>query len=134
LQNVCVQISYLNLKSNLRKVIDKREISDLYSKVCELFSSHIRQQMDSSSEPSQLDKLVENTLRSYILNHTQLILQIYCESQEALVKKAKEMQNQEIKGEIGPNPYERQLVEVCTLVFKYLSQHLTHGFEKFSQV
>jgi len=37
-QNICVQISYLNLKDNMRKVIDKPEIHSLSLKIFELFS------------------------------------------------------------------------------------------------
>jgi hypothetical protein len=38
LQNVCVQISYLNLKYNLRKVIEHPKIQDLTVKIFEFYT------------------------------------------------------------------------------------------------
>ena len=67
------------------------EVSDLYLKICELFSSLLLKQISSSSEPTHLNTLVEKTFRSYILNHTQLIMQIYCETQEEIGKNIKEL-------------------------------------------
>jgi hypothetical protein len=40
-QNVCVQISYLNLKDNLRKVIEHPKIQDLTVKIFEFYSNFI---------------------------------------------------------------------------------------------
>ena len=121
------------MKNNLRKVICTPEISDLYCKVCELFSS-LSKQISRSTEPSQLDSLVEKTMQSYILNHTQLILQMYCEEQEGIGKRVKKAAEGGEPETNFSNQYLSQLIQVCTVTFRYLSDHLTFRFEEFSEL
>jgi len=61
LQNICVQICYLNLKDNLKKVIDHPKISLLTSKICELFSEPLvgKAYKEHSGHLSNQDRLVE---------------------------------------------------------------------------
>jgi hypothetical protein len=92
LQNICVQISYLNLKDNLKKVVDHPRIQDLTLKISELFSRSLIYK-DYSRHPSNQENVVELTTRSYLLNYTQLVLQKYCEEQEHMVAKCKKLQS-----------------------------------------
>ena len=154
LQNICVQISYLNLKDNLKKVLDHTEISKLTSKICELFSAPLveRAYVERSGRLSSLDKLVEQTTKSYLLNYTQLVLQRFCEEQENMVSKCKKLQSQQSqslaeekddkepadasplpRGEKGAeglaasldcNQFQKQFVEVTELAYNYLERHL----------
>lgn len=154
LQNICVQISYLNLKDNLKKVIDHPKISLLSSKICELFSGPLaeRAYKERSAQLSNLDKLVEQTTKSYLLNYTQLVLQRFCEEQENMVSRCKKLQSQqnqilaEAKGDTEPadasplppcergaeapsasldcNRFQAQFVEVTELAYDYLKRHL----------
>ena len=45
---------------------------------------------------SGVGKLVEQTTKSFILNYAQLVLQMYCETQESLISKQKKMQSQQM--------------------------------------
>jgi len=92
-QNVCVQVSYLNLKDNLRKVIDRPEIHVLSTKILELFGDQMSKAYAKplSTSTDKNEKLVELTTRDYILNYTQLVLQKYCETQEGLAKLHKKL-------------------------------------------
>ena len=97
-QNVCVQVSYLNLKDNLRKVIDRPEIHVLSTKIFELFGDQMLKAYAKplSATTDKNEKLVELTTRDFILNYTQLILQKYCETQEGLAKMHKKLHSAEV--------------------------------------
>ena len=147
-QNVCVQVSYLNLKDNLRKVIDQPEIHVLSTKIFELFGDQVLKAYATplSATTDKNEKLVELTTRDFILNYTQLLLQKYCETQEGLAKMHKKLHSAEVLVEASAeiadgdsdrpcvvNKYEKPLMDTIELAFTYVEAHLAQILTLTSQ-
>ena len=103
LQSLCVQISYLNLKDNLKKVIDHPKIFDLTEKICQLNSDLIQNSYKDCMKRemnNSRNELIEHTTKSYILNYTQLVLRKYCETQENMMNLQKKLNNSKLQVDI----------------------------------
>ena len=65
---------------------------ELASKITNIYSNAVSLVIEQGEETMEL---VEKTAKNFVLNYTQLVIQMYCENQESLVKKAKNKKKEE---------------------------------------